>query len=235
MRGIFLVAVLSLVPALSRAQTDHPAPPPESTVHRHLGFFLRLDGGVGYLGSSTSLAGIDASMFGVAIPFGIAIGGAVTENFILAGDLWGIAAVTPSFKLAGQTTAVRNSSFGLSGIGLNLTYYFMPANIYVSATPSLVGLSLRTSGTDHDSQTGFGLSSSRSSPRRPWRSASSITSASIPGDRPSPSPRRHPTCSTPARATTVPTSPSRSRRALDGQAQPRLGGGRLPLAGAHAA
>ena len=156
MRGIFLVAALSLVPALSRAQTDHPAPPPESTVHRHLGFFLRLDGGVGYLGSSTSLAGIDASMFGVAIPFGIAIGGAVTENFILAGDLWGIAAVTPSFKLAGQTTAVRNSSFGLSGIGLNLTYYFMPTNIYVSATPSLVGLSLDASGTDHDSQAGFG-------------------------------------------------------------------------------
>ena len=161
-RRSVLVAVLASLPVLASAQAPAPvaAPPPapvvDPTVHRHLGFFLRLDGGVGYLSSSASLEGIGASMSGVAIPFGIVIGGAVTENFIIAGDLWGMSAPSPSFTLAGQTTSTSNSGFSLGGLGLNLTWYFMPANVYVSVTPSLVGLTLRGDGATHDSQVGFG-------------------------------------------------------------------------------
>jgi hypothetical protein len=95
-------------------------------------------------------------MSGVAIPFGIVIGGAVAENVIIAGDLWGISAVSPSFTVAGQTASGSDSSFGLGGVGLNLTYYFMPANVYVSVTPSLVGLTLRANGATGNSQAGFG-------------------------------------------------------------------------------
>lgn len=156
MRRSLLLTALLLAPASVHAQAPQPTPPVESTVHRHLGFFLRLDGGIGYLGSSTSLAGTSASMSGVAIPFGIVIGGAVTENFIIAGDLWGISAVTPKFTLGGQSATASSSSFGLGGIGLNLTYYFMPHNIYLSVTPSLVGLSLSGSGISYSSQAGFG-------------------------------------------------------------------------------
>jgi hypothetical protein len=160
MQRIVLLASLVLFPALAQAQTPPPAPPADPTVHRHLGFFLRLDAGVGYLGSSTSVGGIGSSMSGVAIPFGFAIGGAVTEDFIIAGDLWGVAAVSPSFSTGGQTLPSSHSSFGLGGIGLNLTYYFMPHNIYVSVTPSVVGLSITESSngttTTSTSKAGFG-------------------------------------------------------------------------------
>jgi hypothetical protein len=156
MRRISLLAALVLVPALAQAQSPQPGPPVDPTVHRHLGFFLRLDGGVGYLSSSTSLAGTSASMSGVAIPFGIAIGGAVAENFIIAGDLWGIAAVSPTYELGGQSASSGDSSFSLGGIGINLTYYFMPHNIYLSVTPSLVGLSMSRSGISASSEAGFG-------------------------------------------------------------------------------
>lgn len=156
MRRLSLIAVLLTAPGLARAQAPQPTPPAESTVHRHLGFFLRLDGGLGYAGSSTSVAGASASMTGVAIPFGLVIGGAVSENFIIAGDLWGISAVSPTYSLGGQSASASNSNFGLGGIGLNLTYYFMPHNIYLSVTPSLVGLSVRVSGSSSSSQAGFG-------------------------------------------------------------------------------
>lgn len=155
-----LVAVLAAIPHLATAQAPGQPPPPapvvDPTIHRHLGFFLRLDGGVGYLSSSSTPGGIGASMSGVAIPFGIVIGGAVAENVIIAGDLWGISAVSPSFTIAGQTASSGDTSFSLGGVGLNLTYYFMPANVYVSVTPSLVGLTLRGNGATSSSQAGFG-------------------------------------------------------------------------------
>jgi hypothetical protein len=82
---------------------------------------------------------------------------------------------------------------------------------------------------------GGGFGSSPSSPGRRWRSPSSTTSASTPGDPRPPAPGRRPTRSTPARARTAPTWPSRTRMALAGQAQPRPGAGRRPLAETHAA
>jgi hypothetical protein len=155
MRRIILVVVLSMVPALVRAQAS-PPPAAESTAHRHLGFFLRLDGGVGYLGSSASQGGVDASISGVGIPLGVAVGGAVIENFILAGDFWFASALSPSFEFGGQTATASDSSFSLGGVGLNLTYYFMPANVYVSFTPSIVMASLTVSGISGDTEAGFG-------------------------------------------------------------------------------
>ena len=171
-----LAAVLAVVPALPLAQAappsgappapvlapvaaPSPAPAPVavvSTAHRHLGFFLRMDLGLGYLDSSASQGGIDYSISGFAVGVGIAVGGAVAENVILAGDLWGIAAVSPSMNVNGITGTASDSSMGLSGLGLNLTYYFMPANVYVSVTPSMVIATLTVSGVSGDTQVGFG-------------------------------------------------------------------------------
>jgi hypothetical protein len=156
MHRITVIAALLFAPLQVLAQAPPPAPPAESTVHRHLGGFLRLDGGIGYVSSSASVSGTSASMGGVAIPVGIVFGGAVSENIIIAGDLWGISAVSPTYALGGQSASAANSSFALGGLGLNLTYYFMPHNIYLSVTPSLVHLTMTTAGTYSSSQAGFG-------------------------------------------------------------------------------
>jgi hypothetical protein len=136
-----------------------PAPAPaaaDSTAHRHLGFFIRLDLGAGYLGSSASQGGLDSSISGFAVPFGVAVGGAVMENFILGGDVWAIAALSPSMNVNGITGTASDSSMGLSGLGLNLTCCFMPANVYVSFTPSMVMATLTVSRISADTQVGFG-------------------------------------------------------------------------------
>ena len=44
-----LVLWLLTVPLVSLAQASGPGPAPDPTVHRHLGFYLHLDTGVGYL------------------------------------------------------------------------------------------------------------------------------------------------------------------------------------------
>jgi hypothetical protein len=186
MRGIALVAVAALLPVLSQAQTPPAAPAPEaqaaqpaaqpaappppppgepppapprpvqSTAHRHLGFFLRLDIGLGYLNSSATQGGVDASMGGFAMPLGIAIGGAVAENVILAADLWGSLAFSPTLKLGSSSANPSDTSFSLSGLGLNFTYYFMPANVYVSVSPSMTFVSLTSQNVTTDTEIGFG-------------------------------------------------------------------------------
>ena len=48
-------------------------------------------------------------------------------------------------------------SLSLVGVGLNLTYYFMPANIYVSLSPSITTLNLTASGVTGSTENGFGM------------------------------------------------------------------------------
>ena len=131
MRKILILLLLT-VPLIALGQERGPALSTESTVHRHLGFYLHLDTGVGYLSSSPSQPSGASSLSGAAIPLSIVIGGAVAEDWILAGDLWGVAGPAPSGTSWGTT------AFG--GAGLNVTHYFMPANVYLSLTPSFTGL-----------------------------------------------------------------------------------------------
>lgn len=139
-----------------------PAPPPPApqpyygTVHRHLGFALRLDVGPGYTSSSASVS--DQSMKGGSAAFGFIIGGAVSENFILGADIWG--STVPSPTISQGTTSIStggNVSFDLTGFGLNLTYYFMPANVYVSLSPSISTVSLTIAGVSASTESGFGM------------------------------------------------------------------------------
>jgi len=133
--------------------------PPDPTVHRHLGFFFRADVGVGYLRGSTG----SRTGSGVALPAGLAVGGAVTENLIFAGEMWG-AFNMPSQTVNGQTFNSKDTTMVVGGAGLNVTYYLMPLNAYVSLTPSVTVLSIATpSGSpaapfpDVESTAGFGL------------------------------------------------------------------------------
>src|SRR6266498_520645 len=65
-----------------------PRPPPDA--HSHAGFFLRMALGIGYMADSAKIEGgayageVDAR--GVAVPLELAIGGAISPGFILAGS-----------------------------------------------------------------------------------------------------------------------------------------------------
>jgi len=124
-----MMAVLVLLPAIARSQNtlDSPANP-DPTAHRHRGFYFHFSIGAGrYLSRTDS-----ESLSGVGIPVALALGGAVMENLIVAPELW--LAVLPSPNVP---EGVHASAF-TSGWGLNITYYFMPSNVYVTMTPSYV-------------------------------------------------------------------------------------------------
>jgi len=144
-----------------------PPPPPrrptyyparvyyDPTAFRHLGFFLRLTAGLGYMGSSTS---IGDSAHGGAGEFGLALGGAVAPNMLLGAHFWGVGSLgSPDTSGAFFPAGGGNIWVSLFGIGPSFDYYFMPQNVYVSVTPSLTWLHFSDSFFNtFDTSTGFG-------------------------------------------------------------------------------
>lgn len=138
-RAISAVAVLFLslsaladdAPAASRPVPCSPCPPcPETlTVHRHLGFYLHFDLGIGGVHSSGPAQYVKGGAATGGVSF--SIGGALAENLILAGRVW-------SFSRSSGDTYAGPS---VSGVGPEIVAYFMPANSFISVAPSLTNWS----------------------------------------------------------------------------------------------
>jgi hypothetical protein len=131
----------------------------QAQVHSHEGLFVRLDAGIGYkaMNEPTGTSAGDLKIDGAAGTFGVAVGGAVAENLILAGHLYASSASNPSVSLSnGGSTGTTDTTASMVGLGPQLTYYFMPVNVYVSGTLALTKLSLKVNGTSGDSNTGVG-------------------------------------------------------------------------------
>ncbi len=160
--ALLLLAIASVAHAQEASPTSSagPAPAvaaPDPTAHRHLGFALRLDAGLGYSGTTGGMA---SSRSGASGNFGLVIGGAVAEDLILAGDLWGAGMFGGWSMMSGG-----GSGYGLWGTGLNVTWYLMPANVYFSLSPSVTvasSMSYRGSGSMMTgwSTAGFGFKAS---------------------------------------------------------------------------
>jgi hypothetical protein len=124
----------------------------------HDGFYLRMDAGGGSLKSTASSGGIDMELSGTAGQFSISLGGAISPNFIIGGHLWGGSVSSPDVKVNGQSFSTTGSpTLSLSAIGVDLTYYFMPINIYLTATPSIGMLSIKANGQTFDTKNGFAI------------------------------------------------------------------------------
>lgn len=152
--------LITLVPLAAVAQEPPPPAPAGgySTYNRHLGFFIRPELGFGYFGASASQGGVDADISGGAGVFALAIGGAVSENFIVAGQVWDYVASSPTLKVNGVDIPITSdSSAGLVGYGVLLNWYLQPSNFYVAVTPSFTKL-VSSSGTSSEtSDWGFGV------------------------------------------------------------------------------
>jgi hypothetical protein len=125
----FLVVSLILVPIQLHAQ----APPGART---HDGFFLRFlaGGGPGRL-VIDNVMGNEVKFTSIAGgAFHFQIGGAVKENLILFGDVGGFALTDPDVESGGSTESGANLDITASGFGGGLSYYIMPANIFLSAS-----------------------------------------------------------------------------------------------------
>lgn len=137
-----------------------PPPPPLRPPVRYVqdhgvgGLFLHLDIGAGFLNTGTTSS--DRLANG-AISLSAALGGVVAPNLMLAGSVWGIATPDASGDPYYDGYYYYEDGGSLWGIGPSLTYYLMPANVYLTATPSLTFFRIRQDGFDSSTTPGFGM------------------------------------------------------------------------------
>ncbi|HET9598239.1 MAG TPA: hypothetical protein VFP65_21810 [Anaeromyxobacteraceae bacterium] len=124
--------------------------------HRHLGFYFRPDLGFGFMSMSESSSFGDMKISGATGVFGLHIGGAIQENLILGFHLYDAVIVNPTIELNGVSQTFSDATAGLVGFGPELTYYFMPQNIYLSTTLALSKATIERNGTSGSTDTGFG-------------------------------------------------------------------------------
>jgi hypothetical protein len=128
----------------------------EAKPNTHDGFFIQMDIGAGSLGSEASTMFGDLELSGSAGEFSVTVGAAITQNFILAGQVWAVAVEDPSVEGNGHDFADADATLILSGVGLNVTYY-LPSNFYFSATPSITSLEIDTDNHRREMDTGYGI------------------------------------------------------------------------------
>lgn len=111
----------------------------------HEGFFLRLQIGPG--GSSVSREG--DSWSGMGLGMGLAIGGSPVENLALHLDLQTTWMFSPSREVNG---------IGMQSLGLGVTYYIMPADIFLSGSAGIGWLAFEDdAGQSKDTSAGIAL------------------------------------------------------------------------------
>lgn len=115
--------------------------------HRHDGFFLRLSIGIGggkVAGDGHILPDIgDVTLSSGGFGTSIGIGGALTDNFILNADLFQARLFDPDVEIddrdAGDADDLDfelgvGEDVELGGLGVGVTYYIMPVNIYLAGS-----------------------------------------------------------------------------------------------------
>lgn len=162
-------------PAMPPPPAPYPGPPPppgayfpvpygsvvlvDPSAHRHVGFYMRFDLGFGYTDSRTSESGTSFSFDAVRGPgaaIALAIGGAVKENFIVAGEFWSSWVTWPTLTSNGAPIPSGSLSTSQYGFGPNLTWFVMPANVYLSFTPSLTWMTIGDAYNSYQTSTGLG-------------------------------------------------------------------------------
>ena len=130
------MARLSLARYRADAGVEIEEGQPAPGTHTHDGLFLRFTGGPGFgiyngTGDVITTAGEiigDPSNEGSQVGGSISLGGAIGENLILHGDIWFSVVATE------KKHSELYQEFGTAVVGLGVTYYWMPVNIYVTGS-----------------------------------------------------------------------------------------------------
>lgn len=144
---VFIIIIICLPEALvGQANNDSPF---------HEGFYLRFLAGRG-LGSI--VIDNDMTFISGAGLFHFQIGGEVSENLVLFGDVGGFSLSNPELEWQGTTTSLTETSIHSNSLGIGLSYYFMPSNIYLAGSLMLTRTNIKFKDQDAgESKLGPGL------------------------------------------------------------------------------
>lgn len=116
------------------------------------GLFLRLSTGGGVASSSVTDSQGQWKISGAAVDLNLAIGAMVSPNLALHGTLYGWSTRDPDLEFEAIKVGEAAGDVAAAGLGVGLTYYFMPTNLYLSGSVGVGQLSLDdhsvTEGTD---------------------------------------------------------------------------------------
>ena len=140
------------------AGTAPAARPVPTGVQEHDGFYLRATLGPAYL-STAGDGSLDFSASGGGLSFSVAIGGAVATNLVIYGVLYGAGAAGPTYEAGGASVETGSDvTLSYGGLGVGLSYFLMPANVYFAGSIALVNAQLESELETiiTDSKVGFG-------------------------------------------------------------------------------
>ena len=147
------------VPASPAAVTTPESPARPVSVgearedHSRLGFFVHADLGAGYLRTTGSRGGASFATQGGALGVGIALGWAPDEAWALGLEFW-------SWRSLADSGLGPNTSVELQALGLNVTRYLVPDDVFASIVVSGTRLAITDAGEsiEYDSSDiGFGF------------------------------------------------------------------------------
>jgi len=126
----------------------------------HDGFFMRLSAGFGGASAKSEFEGASLEFSGTSSDANLAVGAMIRPNLALHGTLWGwslsdpdVSAVDP---LLGPGSGTAKGTLYMGAAGIGATYFFMPANTYVSASLGSGSLS-GTDELDGNTNSGFAM------------------------------------------------------------------------------
>ena len=121
--------------------------------HSRLGFFVHADLGAGYLRTTGSRGGASFATQGGALGVGIALGWAPDEAWALGLEFW-------SWRSLADSGLGPDTSVELQALGLNITRYFVPDDVFASIVVSGTRLAITNASEsiEYDSSDiGFGF------------------------------------------------------------------------------
>ncbi len=156
MKSRSISLVFAFLVAGSFSAPTHLVGQSDSGARTHDGFFMRFLAGGGpgsvtmdpFLGSELKLS------LPAASAFHFQIGGTVGNNLAVFADLGGFTMIDPDVEWAGATGSTGDTEVVVSGFGLGATYYWMPANVYISASALTSRSGITFQGSEGSSEFG---------------------------------------------------------------------------------
>ncbi len=161
MRHLFIIAAVLLTASAADARDRRGRDDRNERrdgVHEHDGFYLRLQLGGGY--TRASVLGDDLAVKGGGATLNAEFGGAPVRNLIIFGKLYGTSSPNPDIEVGDITIEGRDEdvSQNYTGAGAGLTYYIMPANVYLTGALTFTQLRISDRGdTIAETDLGGGL------------------------------------------------------------------------------
>lgn len=121
------------------------------------GFFLRLSAGGGAAGTEKTADSLKMKFSGGAADVNLAIGGIISPNLALHGTIYGWVVSDPEVEVEGTGVGNLPADLSLSAVGAGLTYYFMPANLYLSASAGIGSMTIKLGSVSVESESGLVL------------------------------------------------------------------------------